>query len=144
MLQWFLQGLSPLGCKFQPTDALLPSIVVPAQMSSRRVAEGMFDNSFPSRSLSSELLQDRDCGYRILNQVDAQEGFLKTWAPGDCGYLVSVLDGTWEDKGVVGGYVLVEPTRQCALGHLLETLVTGLCQPPGFAGWVPALIMSVI
>lgn len=34
------------------------------------------------------------------------------------------MGGAWEEKGVVGGYVLVEPTRQCALGHLLETLVT--------------------
>lgn len=84
----------------------------------------MLGNSFPSRSLSSELLEDRDCGYRILNQIDAQEGFLKTWAPGDSGYLICVLDGAWEEKGVVGVYILVEPTCQCALGHLLETLVT--------------------
>lgn len=35
-----------------------------------------------------------------------------------------IVDGAWEEKGVVGGYVLVEPTRRCALGHLWETLVT--------------------
>lgn len=34
------------------------------------------------------------------------------------------MNGAWEEKGAVGGYVLVEPTRQGALGHLLETLVT--------------------
>lgn len=50
----------------------------------------MLGDSFPPRSLSNELLEDSDCGYRILNQVSAQEGFLKTWPPGDSGYLISV------------------------------------------------------
>lgn len=44
----------------------------------------MFGNSCPSRNLPGELLEDRDYRYRILNQVNAQEGVLKTWAAGDC------------------------------------------------------------
>lgn len=48
----------------------------------------MFGNSCPSRNLSGELLEDRDYRYRILNQVNAQEGVLKTRAAGDFDYAI--------------------------------------------------------
>lgn len=107
-------------------------------MSNRGVTERMFGNSFSSRSFSSEFLEDRNC--RCMIQVNDQEGVLKTWAPGDYDYMISVFEGVGGEKEVVGnrGRAELYPSRAkwpvCPGPSLRNPGDRGLCQPPGFAG----------